>query len=63
VLERRHSPSVMSQDDEHEKHPWCRGRYKKEIDSNEVLDMLIEERPPGQPVQCVGFAPLPGTES
>ncbi len=40
------SPSIMGQDDEHEEHPKCRGRYEKEIDSNEILDMLIEKGPP-----------------
>ncbi len=42
------SPSVMRQHDEHEQHFECRRGHDKEVDSDELVQVLIEKCPPSR---------------
>src|SRR5215469_17124950 len=41
------APAMMSQHDKHEQHPKADGRHGEEVDRDEMLDMVVQESPPG----------------
>ena len=55
------APAMVSEHDEDEEHPQARGGDREEIERDQVLDVIGEERPPG--LSCVGLRPAKAHEN
>jgi hypothetical protein len=54
------TPAIVGEDDQDEEHTQARGGHGEEIDGDQALDMIVQERAPGLRGRCAALRHQPG---